>query len=266
MSIARNLFAQPLSGKTARAKTIDLEALLASLYRDHLSRHAAHPYILEHQQPKCIANQVRTFHWYRRYLPASGSLLDWGCYHGPDCCLLRAWYDQQYELHSCDFADPEQFRVFRDFSGSAYRQLTDCVALPYESASFDAVIATGVLEHTAMDYESLKELHRVLKRDGILIITYLPNWLSVREWIQRNIHKKDFHRRLYGIQDTRKLMKQSGFYPIVQRHHTFFWERLVETAGLAKWSEAAAAVMRKLAPIQVLSSTHCCIAQKVIVM
>ncbi len=251
---------------SSRVNDSDLESLLASLYQQHIALKPPHPYILEHQQPRCIANQVRTFHWYRPYLPANGAILDWGAYHGPDSCLLRAYCGDRFELHACDFAERQEHRVFHDFSRTKYRQLNDCVELPYLNEEFAAVIASGVLEHCAMDYESLKELYRVLKPEGVLIISYLPNWLSVREWIQRNINQKDFHRRLYGVSETRQLLKRAGFYPETMRYHTFFWERLVEKIGLSRWREGAAEVLRKCMPCQIFSSTHCCIARKVAVM
>jgi SAM-dependent methyltransferase len=267
MTVASKLLSpSQLISSGADNASINLEVMLASLYRDHCALHPPHPYILEHQKPACIANQVRTFQWYRPYLPPSGSVLDWGCYHSPDACMLRAWYGDRFELHGCDFADRDAHRVFHDFSGCDYRQLDDCVELPYPSAAFDAVIASGTLEHTAMDYESLKELHRVLKPDGVLIISYLPNSLSVREWIQRNVHKKDFHRRLYGASEAIQLLKRSGFYPATMRYHTFFWERIVEKAGLGYWRDRVAGALSKLLPLQTLSSTHCCIANKVKVM
>jgi ubiquinone/menaquinone biosynthesis C-methylase UbiE len=39
-------------------------------------------------------------------------------------------------------------------------------ALPYAPNTFDAVVASGVLEHTAMDMEALKALFRVTKTAG----------------------------------------------------------------------------------------------------
>jgi ubiquinone/menaquinone biosynthesis C-methylase UbiE len=52
--------------------------------------------------------------------------------------------------------------------------LSEIVKLPYPDDSFDAVLASGVLEHVPLDYESLKELHRVLRVRGRMIVTYLP--------------------------------------------------------------------------------------------
>jgi len=57
--------------------------------------------------------------------------------------------------------------------------------LPFDDASFDAVVAVGVLEHVRErdgdERDSLQQLRRVLKPKGILIITHLPNKFSWAE-------------------------------------------------------------------------------------
>ena len=73
--------------------------------------------------------------------------------------------------------------------------------LPFPDRAFDMVIAGGVLQHAAQDYESLKEVYRVLKLGGHLAITHLPNWLSYTEFLARNLRKADFHCRLYSVSE-----------------------------------------------------------------
>lgn len=48
--------------------------------------------------------------------------------------------------------------------------------LPFNSGTFDVVLCTEVIEHVENQNEALKELSRVLKRNGILVIT-TPNRL-----------------------------------------------------------------------------------------
>jgi len=71
-----------------------------------------------------------------------------------------------------------------------------------------------------MDYESLKELYRVLRVDGVLVITYLPNRLSVEEWYRRTVRGAGFHRRPYGLGEAVQLLKRTGFYPRVAGFQT----------------------------------------------
>ena len=50
--------------------------------------------------------------------------------------------------------------------------------LPFEDETFDVVVATEVLEHLRMYYEVLREMVRVLKPGGLLIIT-IPNYWNL---------------------------------------------------------------------------------------
>ncbi|HKB41229.1 MAG TPA: methyltransferase domain-containing protein [Gemmataceae bacterium] len=264
---ARMQASQPVTaGRTPAAGDASLEHLLEELYRQQLALDPDNRYLLEHGSRIAIANQVRTFHWYRPFLPDRGAVLDWGCNHAPDSCLLRAWFGDRLDLYSCDFLEPDRYPVFHDFARAAHKRLEEEVLLPFPTSFFDAVIGSGVLEHTAMDYESLKELHRVIKPDGCLVISYLPNWLSVKEWFQRSIRKRDFHRRLYGMSEAKQLLKRCGFYPVAARYHTFFWERLLALAGLRRWERGLSRLLARVMPVQVFASTLCFVARKVTMM
>lgn len=230
-----------------------------------MSLSAGDQYLRNHAAEATIRNQVRTFRWYLPEIPENATVLDWGCNHAPDSCLLRAWFGERLNLHSCDFVDRQAFRVFQDFARSEHVKLVEDVALPYPANHFDVVIGSGVLEHTATDYESLLELRRILKPDGVLVVSYLPNWLSLQEWRLRVIHKKDFHRRLYGMSESKQLLKRGGFYPTASGYHTFFWNRLLSTFGLGH-SEILPKILSRLFPIQIASATLYFIARKVNVM
>lgn len=232
----------PRSPEACIPDTADaLAGVLAGLYHSQLAAQPGDPYLAQHATPRAIASHVRTFAWYRPFLPSQGDVLDWGCNHAPDSCLLRATCAGSLRLHGCDFRPPEQYRSFHDFSGLAYTQLLDVVGLPYADQSFDVVIGSGTLEHVAMDYESLKQLNRILKVDGVLILTYLPNRWSVQEWLRR-VTGKSHHRRLYGLGEASQLLKRAGLYPISARYQS----RLA-------WA----------LPVRVFGSTLCLAARKV---
>jgi len=213
-----SLVATVSEGQRSTPDSARLYSVLQSLMRRHLEKNSDCHYLEVHSQPRYIEGHIKTFSQYARYLPDRGEVLDWGCRHAPDSCLLKTVYPDRFRLHGCDLAKPERFARFHEYAGLEYRELTETVATPYTSSSFDVVIGSGVLEHVAMDYESLKELHRILKPGGVLIITYLPNWLSWHEWVRRVIWKRAFHRRLYGLCEARQLLKRTGFQPLVAAH------------------------------------------------
>jgi SAM-dependent methyltransferase len=190
------------------------ERQLRALYAEQIAARPRDEYIRRHALPEFAAGSVAVFRWYQRFLPDSGAILDWGCRHAPDSCLLKMEYGDRYQLHGCDLESPEAFRPFHQFANLKYVSLEDIVRIPYPDQSLDAVIATGVLEHVARDYDSLRELHRILKPEGRLIISYLPNRLSLSEWRVRNISKTGFHRRLYGLREAQRMLLHFGFDPL----------------------------------------------------
>jgi ubiquinone/menaquinone biosynthesis C-methylase UbiE len=253
--------------RIAPAAPIHLNAIsdvMLDLYRRQLADDPE-PYLIEHAEPRRVAHQARVFRWYAPYLPPDGAILDLGCAHGPDACMLRKVFGERFELHGCDFWPNDKFRIFREFSGMRYAKLTTNLALPYLDETFDVVVASGVLEHAAMDYELLKEIYRILKPDAKLIVSYLPNRFSREEWVSRNVRQAGFHRRLYGIGETMQLLKRTGFFPIVPvRHQSFAWEKRLENVVFSqRWIARFSGILRFLFPVHVLSSTLCGITQKV---
>ena len=184
---------------------------LVETVQRHVREHPDDHYLRSHLAPEVLLNQVRLIRWYLRWVPEQGKLLDWGCRFAPDSFLLHR-VRPGLELQGCDFPECARYRAIHEASGMTFTPLTDSVVLPYPDNSFDVVIAAGVLEHVAMDYESLKQLHRVLKPGGKLIITHLPYRRSRTE-LQNRQHNREFHRRLYGSVEANGLMLRTGFYP-----------------------------------------------------
>jgi len=149
--------------------------------------------------------------------------------------------------------------VFRAFSRPQYRQLKGATDLPYPDEMFDIVVASGVLEHTAMDQEALKGVYRILKPHGLLALSYLPYRKSLTEWRQRR--RGEGHRRLYDWNETATLLKRHGFYSIDLRFQTFVPD-IVGGARRTLFHRLHAAVRYPWFTHNAL----CCAARKVIVM
>jgi len=54
----------------------------------------------------------------------------------------------------------------------------DAHLLPFISGSFDCVICSEVLEHLSEPEKSVREMHRLLRDRGYLVVT-VPNWMSL---------------------------------------------------------------------------------------
>lgn len=253
--------ADRLASESDFTSTQSLESLLAQLYQQQRQQNPGDTYLVHHGSPKAIRNHVLTFGWYRPWLPDSGRILDWGCNQAPDSCLLRATCGEKFELHGCDFPESERFGVFHKYAQFEYQQLRHHVELPYPDNHFDVVIGSGVLEHATMDYESLKELWRILEPAGKLVISYLPNRLSVQEWYLRVVKKAGFHKRRYGLTELGRTLVHYGFYPLTAGYHNFAWNPqlpLPHGSGQLR----ASRMLGRIVPMKWLCSTLCVIAQK----
>jgi SAM-dependent methyltransferase len=225
---------------------------LAEIYAAQLAETPHDGYLRQHAAAPFLAGAEKVFEFYEPYLPQAGRILDWGCRHAPDACLIRA-RRAALDIEGCDLHAPGAYRCFYDAARLRYLQLLDTVRLPYADASFDAVIAAGVLEHVAMDYESLKELHRVLRPEGRLIVTYLPNRASVEEWRLRR-KGAPWHARLYSRREFRDLLLHTGFLPVVLGYQT--------QLDLLPRSSALASLLRPLGAER-FTSCLCAVASRV---
>lgn len=78
------------------------------------------------------------------------------------------------EVHCCDH-DPTLAAVFNQVNQRVPVPVTfdnaDLRALPHESGTFDAAYCVSVLEHTDRRADTVRELHRVLRPGGLLLLT-----------------------------------------------------------------------------------------------
>ncbi|CAB3638587.1 hypothetical protein LMG22037_00079 [Paraburkholderia phenoliruptrix] len=168
-----------------------------------------------------LDRHVRVFEIYAPYIQDGMKVLDWGCRHAPDSCLLRALH-RDITIYGCDLCTEGQFQEFHDYAELSFTPLSHEYLLPYRDNEFDAVVGSGVLEHVAREQKSLDELWRVIKDNGLLVITFLPNRWSLTENACRLLKKPEGHNRLYSLGDAKRLFLKSGFVPEVCGYHQFF--------------------------------------------
>jgi len=249
----------------AHEELVELRQLLERLYMEQ-SQLTPNAYLETHGTPAAIDAQVRTFLWYRQFITGSIRVLDWGCNHGPDSALLRAWRGDDLQLHGCDRGSSSDYEVFRSFSQVSYSELDSQFVLPYENDQFDAVIASGVIEHVASDMRSLEELHRIVRPAGRLVITFLPNWLSLHELKLRRSGEDGAHDRTYSRRHIRQLLLHFGFLPISPVvYQTGAWARQIQMVfGRTELARHLVDVARVVAPAHAFrASTLCVVAEKV---
>jgi SAM-dependent methyltransferase len=145
--------------------------------------------------------------------PEQIDVLDWGCGKGHVSYLLDKL---RFRVVSCDIvADTDDSAFGQDTPIIKERKpdviaLHDPVRLPFDDASFDCVTSFGVLEHVPDDLGSMHETRRVLKKDGVFYVSFLPYFLS---WTQAlfKLRGGTYHDRLYSQRTVHELARRGGF-------------------------------------------------------
>lgn len=143
------------------------------------------------------------------------NVLDWGCGFGQMSHLLAqaglevSAFDYQGEVERDGY-----YKLARHPEIEAYLS-ADPVKLPFEDASFDAVLSCGVLEHVADPPASLLEIRRVLRAGGTFYVYKLPNRYSYIERIAKRAglyyHGSGPNDRLYTKRSVLELLERQGF-------------------------------------------------------
>ncbi|MFM7631086.1 MAG: class I SAM-dependent methyltransferase [Alphaproteobacteria bacterium] len=107
-------------------------------------------------------------------LPPAATVLDVGCAEGDLLALLHKAGHHVYGIEYASFAANLCVQKF----GKDNIHCGVLEDIPFSAVSFDAVFLMDVLEHVRDPLTTLREVHRRLKPDGILVL-HLPNVASL---------------------------------------------------------------------------------------
>jgi SAM-dependent methyltransferase len=170
--------------------------------------------MMEHTYP--ILFRVEQSHWWhtgRREILASfvadicrevtdrrPRILDVGCGTGANLLMLSKYGDAE----GVDVS--EDALAFCRERGLEKVKLGAGEELPYEDGTFDLVTAFDVVEHMDDDLAGLKEMRRVL-RPGGRVLLFVPAFMFL--WgLQDDVSN---HRRRYRLPELRRVLEQAGF-------------------------------------------------------
>jgi len=127
-------------------------------------------------------------------------ILDVGCGTGANLEMLSEFGEAEGVDVSCEALSFCQARGLVNVKEGAAE------ALPYADGSFDLVTGLDVVEHLDDDLAGLKEMHRVLRRDGRTLL-FVPAFMFL--WgVQDDI---SHHRRRYTLDELKAVVRQAGF-------------------------------------------------------
>lgn len=127
-------------------------------------------------------------------------ILDWGAGKGHISYLLKSHNANFLSADINDNSDDSTFGQNIPIIKNANIKvipLNHPYLLPFEDNSFDVILSFGVLEHVPNEKESISEIHRVLKENGLFFCFFLPQTYS---WTQKISHMRGnfYHDRLYN--------------------------------------------------------------------
>ena len=168
--------------------------------------------ISRHLSPLTIKNYNRIADKIEKYLPISSnpSILDWGGNDGVlSSILIERGYKNitLYDVGKKKELDIAQFANLKDVK---FICSTEPAQLPFEEASFDVVISSGVLEHVPFVNKSLEEIYRILKMKSHFFVFHFPQKTSYTEFIA-SLNRKFGHTRKYSMRELKLRLIDNGF-------------------------------------------------------
>lgn len=164
--------------------------------------------IVEHIREILANNRYKSI---KEFIPKSGKILDFGSGAGHFGNVLKR---NRWDVYNEDFA----------YSGenSKLTMEDDKPVLDYPDEFFDAVSMWYVIEHMLNPRKTIKELYRVLKRDGVLI-TAQQNFVSKQaKAFKENWLILDPPRHIYQFspKNLRELAYQEGLILLKEMHNS----------------------------------------------
>jgi len=182
---------------------------------------------------------------FERYVSSVDRCVDVGCGDGGTSGVWLREHSAGYVGVDVSEAAVEMARD----RGLDARCIEDAAALPFDNSSFDVAVCVEVLEHLFQPQLAVREIHRVLRPDGRLILT-VPNVAHWRirldgllgRWNPRGDHLsaaepwRDAHVRFFTIRSLTSLIEGCGFKVVdrggyVEQGFAYFVPGLRRLAG-----------------------------------
>ncbi len=171
--------------------------------------------------------------------PVTGKSLDLGCGEGK---VAEAVFEKQISVGLDN--GPEMVR--KATINRIYKKvvLGDAAKMPFENQSFDFIFSNSVVEHIEDIEGVLSEMKRVLKKDGIIILTVPNNYLTGRSifsalglrgisrWYGEKRNKKFDHFNLWNRETWGKKLEKNGMRIVepcsyLSKQETEYWDFLL---------------------------------------
>ncbi len=111
--------------------------------------------------------------------------------------------------------------------------MADVEKLPFKRGEFETVFCLDSIEHFLNPQKAIKEMRRVLKKDGHLVILIHTHsllfrmiwffWENTKGWVWKGTHVHNFNGR-----ELRKMVKEAGFDILIEKKFLLGMYRLTK--------------------------------------
>lgn len=150
-----------------------------------------------------------------RYFKPQAHVLDVGCGSGYGSSKLD---ELGYDVVGIDISD-EMVRIAQEArkENNIIFQQADVNNLPFEDATFDALLSINVIEWTKVPAKTMSEMTRVLKRDGLLCAGILGPTAGPRQHSYERIYGKEVVQNTMMPWEFLRLAKEYGYELVAQQ-------------------------------------------------
>lgn len=149
-------------------------------------------------------------------------MLDIGCGTGKKIKLIKRYLPDNYKIHGCDLPSWGSYTKDRHFKFPFTYIKTNPYQLQYKDGYFDCVTCLFVLHHAENLLETLIEIKRTLKPNGLLCIMEHDVWDDYKHMIidvQHNIFKhmndeNDIYSNYYNFYEWDIIMEKIDMQPV----------------------------------------------------
>jgi SAM-dependent methyltransferase len=168
----------------------------------------------------------------RLRIPADGRLLNVWARQGEAVPYIRARFPG-IDLENAEASVTMISQAREAFPSEKFRQ-TDLLSLDFPDDHFDGVLSLETLEHSPSPQRFLREMFRVLKPGGQLVLTCPAAAIEFHLWVADRFfdnHGEGPH-RFPSTRRVKKMLKRAGFTLIHHRATLFIPEELPVIRGL----------------------------------
>jgi ubiquinone/menaquinone biosynthesis C-methylase UbiE len=193
-------------------------------------------------------NGQKRIAWMAPLLKEGASLLDCGCGRGEYVKMIRKEFG--VNAVGIEYLAEKVCKAQQDPAIAEYIQQGNIENIPFPNASFDIALLNEVLEHVPNEDRAMAEIHRVLKKDAILVIfspnrwypfethgTHLkntqiriPHWVPGIPWLPLKLGHLvlDYWARNYWPHELANIVTRHGF-KVLQR--SYVWQTFENISG-----------------------------------